>query len=184
VCASADIDAAVEGAMVSKFRNAGQTCVCSDRFLVHESVLEEFSEKLVSRASELKIADGHDSDCEMACLISEHAVTRTDSRVKRALATGCELLTGGERMPDLGPHFFQPTILTNVNIDDDIWRLENFAPLVAIKSFSNIEEALEIANNTNTGLCNYFYTNDEGEKAKMIDELESGMIGVNSGIVR
>ena len=113
--------------MVSKFRNAGQTCVCSDRFLVHESVLEEFSEKLVSRASELKIADGHDSDCEMACLISEHAVTRTDSRVKRALATGCELLTGGERMPDLGPHFFQPTILTNVNIDDDIWRLENFA---------------------------------------------------------
>ena len=156
----ADIDQAVAGAMASKFRNAGQTCVCSDRFLVHESVHDEFVEKLVERVKSMKVGPGLDPSTTMGPLISSDAVNNVHAKVQDALEQGANCLVGGTPMVDLGPQFYHPTVLIDVAEESDIWKQESFAPVVAIIKFKSEEEALRMANDSDDGLASYFCTKD------------------------
>ena len=122
--------------------------------------------------------------CDMAALIDEKSVDRVDKRVREAVENGAELLAGGNRMPHLGPNFFEPTVLLGVTAEDDVWRMENFGPVVAIRTFGGgIEEAFDLANDSDAGLCNYFYSADEGERKMAAERLQSGMLGINCGVI-
>lgn len=156
----ADIDQAVASAMASKFRNAGQTCVCADRFLVHASIHDEFVEKLTKQVEELKVGPGIEPSTTMGPLIASEAVEKTRKNVENAINEGAQCVVGGSPIPELGPQFFQPTILTDVSPDSDIFKLESFAPVVAIVKFDSEEEALGIANDSDVGLSSYFCTKD------------------------
>lgn len=158
----ADIDQAAQAAVASKFRNAGQTCVCADRFLVHEAVHDEFVDKMNQKVQAMVVGDGMDPDTTMGPLITSQAVDAVAAKVDRAVQQeGAVCVTGGSRLPDLGPNFYAPTILTNVNVDDsDVWNLETFGPVAAIRSFATEEEALDIANASRVGLASYFCTKD------------------------
>ena len=183
VCESADVDSAVDGAINSKFRNAGQTCVCSDRFLIHEKVADEFEEKLLARVQKIRVKDGFERGCDMSCLITSESVDKIEFRVNSAVANGAVVLIGGERLPDLGENYFSPTVIAGVSLDDEIWRSENFGPVIALRRFSDIDEAINTANDSDAGLCNYFYSRDQGEIEAVADSLESGMVGINCGII-
>lgn len=156
----ADIEQAVKAAIASKFRNAGQTCVCADRFLVHESIEEEFTKQLCEKVALMKVGCGMEADTTMGPLISASAAQNVKDKVDEAIVDGAECLQGGNLMPELGPNFYQPTVLRNVNTDSKIWATETFGPVVAMRSFHCEEEAIELANDTRTGLASYFCTND------------------------
>lgn len=161
----ADVDAAVDAAMASKFRNAGQTCVCADRFLVHRSVHDEFVNKLASRVRALVVGPGMDPDTQMGPLISVGAVESVQTKVLAAVQNdGATLLCQPESPSDLqrrlGPQFYPPTILTNVSTDSDIWKTETFGPVAPVVRFDTEEEALAVANNVTVGLASYFCTKD------------------------
>ena len=159
VFADADIDQAVTAAMASKFRNAGQTCVCADRFLVHSSVHDKFVEKLVDRVGELKIGPGMEAGTTMGPVITSKAARDIQQKVDDAIAEGANCVIGGSRLEkSLGPNFFEATVLTNVSTDSDIWKTETFGPVAAIRSFSTEEEALALANDADVGLASYFCT--------------------------
>lgn len=184
VFADADIDEAVDAAMGSKFRNAGQTCVSSDRFLVHASIYDEFVSKFVAKVKTLKIGPGIDPETQMGPLINVAAVQSVTDKVQAAMAEGATLYEQVS-LPEegSGPQFYPPTILTNVSSDSDIWKTETFGPVAAIKSFETDEEALQIANNVNVGLASYFCTNDLSRAFSFAHKLEVGMVGVNEGII-
>lgn len=156
----ADVDQAVDAAMASKFRNAGQTCVCADRFLVHESVHEVFVRKLVSKIKDIKVGPGISSDTNMGPLISEPAAKKVAEKVKQAIDEGAHCEVGGTLLPELGGQFYSPTVLTNVSRDSAVWKTENFSPVVPIMQYSTEEEALELANDSPVGLASYFCTKD------------------------
>ncbi len=161
----ADVDEAVEAAVASKFRNAGQTCVCADRFLLHRSVHDAFVEKLSSRVQALVVGPGLHPETRMGPLISVGAVESVRRKVEVAVQQeGAILFCQPESPRDmegrLGPQFYPPTILTNVSVDSDIWKTETFGPVAAIVSFDTEEEALRIANNVSVGLASYFCTKD------------------------
>jgi len=157
----ADIDQAVQAAMAAKFRNAGQTCVCADRFLIHQNVHEEFVNKLRVRVEALVVGDGMDPSTTLGPLITPRAVVNVAEKVDEAIAEGAICVTGGRALADeKGPNFYAPTVLTNVGTASRIWDLETFGPVVAIRSFDTDEEALEIANASRTGLASYFCTKD------------------------
>ena len=160
VFADADIDQAVDAAVASKFRNAGQTCVCADRFLVHGAVHDEFVEKLVDRVGQLHVGPGVDAGTTLGPLITKDAASRVSSKVKSAVAEGADCVAGGNGLPEVGPTFFEPTILTNVSLDSDIWKTETFGPVAPIVKFETEEEALAIANDSEVGLASYFCTKD------------------------
>ena len=156
----ANLDEAVSTAVASKFRNAGQTCVCSDRFLIHESVHDEFVSKFVSRAKELKVGQGMDESTTMGPLITSSALERVKAKVKQALELGAHCVLGGAPLDQLGSHFFEPTVLTGVSASSDLWATETFGPVAAIRKFSTEKEALEVTNDCNVGLASYFCTQD------------------------
>jgi succinate-semialdehyde dehydrogenase/glutarate-semialdehyde dehydrogenase len=156
----ADVDQAVEAAMVSKFRNAGQTCVCADRFLIHASVYEEFNSKLAVKVRTLRVGPGIDPETQIGPLISAKAAESVADKVKAAVKEGATLLEEVFIPDALGPHYYPPTILTNVSRGSDIWRTETFGPVAAIMSFETEEEALDIANDSPVGLASYFCTKD------------------------
>lgn len=184
VFADANIDEAVDAAMGSKFRNAGQTCVSSDRFLVHASIYDEFVSKFAAKVKTLKIGPGIDPETQIGPLINVAAVQSVTDKVQAAVAEGATLYEQVS-LPEegSGPQFYPPTILTNVSSDSDIWKTETFGPVAAIKSFETDEEALQIANNVNVGLASYFCTNDLSRAFSFAHKLEAGMIGVNEGII-
>jgi len=184
----ADIDNAVNAAVSSKFRNAGQTCVCSDRFLIHASVHDEFVSKLAEKVKNMKVGPGMDPDTQMGPMINVAAVQSVTEKVKSAVADGATLYEQGSLPEDgtlLGPnsHFYPPTVLTNVSLDSDIWKTETFGPVAAIVSFETDEEALQIANNVDVGLASYFCTKDLSRAFSFAHKLEVGMVGVNEGII-
>lgn len=156
----ADIDQAVQAAVASKFRNAGQTCVCADRFLVAETVHDEFVEKFRAKVEAFVVGNGMDPSVNMGPLISTTAVSNVDTKVKEALNEGAVCVTGGTPLKNLGPQFYAPTILTNVDAKSRVWAQECFGPVAAIRSFATEEEALEIANDSSVGLASYFCTRD------------------------
>lgn len=178
----ADIDAAVQGAMASKFRNAGQTCVCTNRFIVHDTVADEFVEKLVGEVERMKVGNGMDEGVTIGPLISEVASAQVDTLVQNALSNGATLKTGGAQH-DLGVQFYQPTVLDNVCNTMDVAHSEIFGPVAPVIRFKTEQEAIDIANDTVYGLASYVYTRDIGRVWRVSESLEFGMVGVNEGII-
>jgi succinate-semialdehyde dehydrogenase/glutarate-semialdehyde dehydrogenase len=156
----ADIDQAVNAAMASKFRNAGQTCVCADRFLVHSSVHDEFVTKLAVKVRALKVGPGIQPETQMGPLISAKGKENVAEKVAGAIDDGAVLFEEVTLPDGLGPQFYPPTILTNVSPKSDIWKTETFGPVAAIVSFDSEDEALKMANDCSVGLASYFFTKD------------------------
>jgi succinate-semialdehyde dehydrogenase / glutarate-semialdehyde dehydrogenase len=175
----ADLDAAVEGALASKFRNAGQTCVCANRIYVQESVAEAFAEKLAEKARGLKLGRGTEAGVAMGPLIDERAVAKMEEHVADALEKGGQLLVGGRRS-DLGSTFFEPTVMTGINQSMKVTKEETFAPLAPIITFKDEAEVIGMANATEFGLASYFYARDMARVWRVAEALESGMVGVNT----
>ncbi|MDO5642832.1 MAG: NAD-dependent succinate-semialdehyde dehydrogenase [Paracoccus sp. (in: a-proteobacteria)] len=178
----ADLDAAVAGAMIAKFRNSGQTCVCANRIYVHESIAEEFSRRLARSAERLKVGPGTQDGVEQGPLIDMAAVEKVETHLKDALDRGARLVTGGKRHA-LGGTWFQPTVITGVSPDAQVSREETFAPLAPIISFATEEQAIRLANATEFGLAAYFYSRDLARVFRVAERLESGMVGINTGML-
>ncbi|GGC83466.1 NAD-dependent succinate-semialdehyde dehydrogenase [Vreelandella lutescens] len=179
----ADLDAAVEGAMAAKFRNAGQTCVCTNRFLVQSSVINAFCEKLaVAMNSELKVGDGTKPGVNIGPLIDEKAVKKVSEHVQDAVDHGAELLLGGHPHP-LGGNYFTPTLISFATDKMKVAHEETFGPLAAVFPFDDEETAIEMANDTQYGLASYFYSRDLARVWRVAEALEYGMVGINTGLI-
>jgi len=178
----ADLDAAVEGAMQSKYRNAGQTCVCSNRFYVHDALYDQFVQKLGKASSELVVGNGMLEGVNQGPLIDEDAVQKVEAHIADAVKHGARVIAGGKRHK-LGGSFFEPTVLADVKEDMLIMREETFGPVVAITRFKTEEEVIAAANNSEFGLASYFYSRDIGRIWRVAEALEYGMVGVNSGVI-
>lgn len=182
VFADADLDAAVEGALVSKFRNTGQTCVCANRFLVERSVQEAFAEALAAKVKTWKVGDGLAGETQQGPLINAAALAKVERHVADALSHGAKALAGAE--PDgLGGNFYQPTVLTGLSSASLINREETFGPVAGIIPFDSEDEAIRIANDTRSGLAAYFYTRDSSRSWRVAEALEYGMVATNTGLI-
>ena len=178
----ADIDEAVKGAIICKYRNAGQTCVCANRVLVQDGVYDEFTEKLSKATAELKMGDGTEDGVSIGPLINEGAANDVLDFIDDAVAKGATVAIGGRRS-DLGACFVEPTVLTNVKDDMRVFREEIFGPIAPIFRFSTEEEAIQMANDTEFGLACYFYSRDVGRIWRVGEGLEYGIVGINEGII-
>jgi len=177
------LDHAVDAAVASKFRNAGQTCVCADRFLIQEGVYDEFCARLAERVERMQMGDGMEPKTQIGPLITRQAVDSVAEKVREAVKEGALCLTGGNRREDLGPQFYEPTVLKNVDTDSRVWKTEIFGPVAPVRSFQTEEEALDIANACSVGLASYFCTHDLARAFGMAKKLEAGIVGVNEGII-
>ncbi len=182
VFADADLDAAVQGALVSKYRNAGQTCVCTNRILVHQDVMAAFTDKFVAAVSELSLGNGLADGVTVGPMISAQAVADVEKLVNASIEMGAQVALGG-KVDQAGDCFYQPTILTGVTNDMPIAANEIFGPVSPLISFSSEEEAIAIANDTEYGLAAYFYSRDIGTIWRVAEGLEYGMVGINEGII-
>ncbi len=180
VFADADIDAAVAGAMNSKYRNSGQTCVCANRFIVHASVYEQFAQKLVAAVARLRVGDGFDQSVQQGPLIDLRALEKVERQVDDALAKGARLACGGERVGSTG-FFYAPTVLLDVSEEMRIAQEETFGPVAPLFSFTEDSEAVALANNTPYGLAAYLYSRDISRIWRVAEALEYGMVGINTG---
>jgi succinate-semialdehyde dehydrogenase/glutarate-semialdehyde dehydrogenase len=178
----ADLDEAVEGAMASKFRNTGQTCVCANRLLVQDGVYDEFSEKLAAAVEKMRVGDGLKGETEQGPMIDMAAVEKVEEHIQDAVAKGAKVISGGSRH-DLGGTFFQPTVLAEVNTDMKVTKDETFGPVAPLYRFETEEQALAMANDTEFGLAAYFYSRDIGRIWRVMEGLEYGIVGVNEGII-
>jgi succinate-semialdehyde dehydrogenase/glutarate-semialdehyde dehydrogenase len=178
----ADLDAAAAGALQSKYRNAGQVCVCTNRFYVHESVYDAFVEKLAASVTKIKVGNGFEQGVFLGPLIDEQAIVKVEDHVNDAQAKGATLVTGGKRHA-LGRYFYEPTVLSNVTTDMKIMREETFGPVAAIIKFRTEEEVIAAANDTEFGLASYFYTRDIGRVWRVAEKLDYGMVGINTGLI-
>ena len=176
----ADLDAAVAGAMISKYRNAGQTCVCANRILVQEGVYDTFAEKLAVAVKNLKVGDGVEAGVTTGPLINKAAVAKVQEHIADAISKGAKLVVGGKSM---GGNFFEPTLLRDVTTDMAVAREETFGPVAPLFKFKTEEEAITMANNTEFGLACYFYTRDIGRVWRVGEALDYGMVGINEGII-
>jgi succinate-semialdehyde dehydrogenase/glutarate-semialdehyde dehydrogenase len=178
----ADLDAAVEGAIASKYRNMGQTCVCANRLYVQDSVYDAFAQKLAAKVAELKVGNGAEAGVLQGPLINEKAVEKVESHIADALAKGARVLTGGKRHP-LGHSFFEPTILTGVTSEMKVAEEESFGPVAPLFRFHTEDEVVAAANNTEYGLASYFFARDVSRVWRVAERLETGMVGVNTGLI-
>jgi len=178
----ADLDAAVAGALIAKYRNNGQTCVCANRIYVHDSVYDAFAQKLKIAVETLRVGNGLEADIHMGPLINVAAVEKMKSHISDAIAKGAKIISGGKPHA-LGGTFFEPTILTDVPLDALVAREETFGPLAPLFRFQEESEVVEYANDTEYGLAAYFYTRDVGRIFRVAEALEYGMIGINSGAI-
>ncbi|RDK03209.1 NADP-dependent succinate-semialdehyde dehydrogenase [Paraburkholderia lacunae] len=178
----ADLDAAVAGAIASKYRNSGQTCVCTNRFYVHDKVYDAFAAKLRDAVEQLKVGRGTEEGVTQGPLINEAAVLKVESHIEDALAKGARILTGGKRHA-LGHGFFEPTVLADVTPGMLVARDETFGPLAPLFRFSSDEEVIRLANDTEFGLASYFYSRDIGRVWRVAEALEYGMVGINTGLI-
>jgi succinate-semialdehyde dehydrogenase/glutarate-semialdehyde dehydrogenase len=178
----ADLDAAVEGAIVSKYRNAGQTCVCANRLYVQSGVYDAFAEKLVAAVKKLKVGNGLEPGVLQGPLIDSAAVKKVEEHIQDAVSHGARVLLGGKRHA-LGQTFFEPTVLADVTSKMKVAREETFGPLAPLFRFDSDEEAILLANDTEFGLASYFYSRDIGRIWRAAEGLESGMVGINTGLI-
>jgi succinate-semialdehyde dehydrogenase/glutarate-semialdehyde dehydrogenase len=178
----ADLDAAVEGAIISKYRNAGQTCVCANRLYVQTGVYDAFAEKLVAAVKKLKVGNGFEPGVLQGPLIDQAAVEKVEEHIQDAISQGARLLLGGHRHA-LGQTFFEPTVLAGVTPQMKVAKEETFGPLAPLFSFDTDEQAIQMANDTEFGLASYFYSRDIGRIWRAAEGLESGMVGINTGLI-
>src|SRR5690606_13442999 len=178
----ADVDAAVEGAMIAKYRNAGQTCVCTNRIYVHESIYDLFIDKFAAKVGALQVGDGFTDQITQGPLIDDAAVQKVREHVEDALGKGAKVATGGQAH-QMGGRFFQPTVLSNISEDMLCMREETFGPLAPVVKFTDEDHVIELANNTEYGLASYFYSRDVGRIFRVAEALEYGMVGVNTGLI-
>jgi succinate-semialdehyde dehydrogenase/glutarate-semialdehyde dehydrogenase len=178
----ADLDAAVLGAMASKYRNTGQTCVCANRLLVQDGVYEAFSQKLAKAVGALKVGDGFEPGVMQGPLIDDKAVAKIEEHISDAVGKGAKVLLGGKRHA-LGGTFFEPTILTGVTPQMLVAREETFGPLAPLFRFKDEAEAIRMANDTEFGLASYFFSRDIGRIWRVSEGLEYGIVGVNTGLI-
>jgi len=178
----ADLDAAVDGAIASKYRNAGQTCVCANRILVQDGVYDAFAQKLASKVAELKVADGREEGAQQGPLIDEAAVEKVEDHIADALGKGARVVVGGRRHA-LGGTFFEPTVLADVTTDMKVTREETFGPLAPLFRFTDEAQAIRMANDTEFGLAAYFYARDVGRVWRVGEGLEYGIVGANTGLI-
>jgi succinate-semialdehyde dehydrogenase/glutarate-semialdehyde dehydrogenase len=178
----ADLDEAVAGALLCKFRNSGQTCISANRILVQESVHDEFLNRLTRAVTALVVGSGTQPKVNVGPLIDEQAVSKVERHVADALEGGAELLAGGERH-ELGHTFFQPSVLSGVTREMAMSCEETFGPVAGVGSFTHEEEAIEAANNTPYGLATYFYSRDVGRVWRVSEALEYGIVGINTGFI-
>jgi succinate-semialdehyde dehydrogenase/glutarate-semialdehyde dehydrogenase len=178
----ADLDAAVEGAMASKYRNAGQTCVCANRILVQDGVYDAFAKKLSEKVAALTVGRGTEEGVVIGPLIDENAVNKVKEHIDDAVAKGAKVAVGG-KPHKLGGLFFEPTVLTNVDTTMKVTREETFGPVAPLFRFKTEDEAIAMANDTEFGLAAYFYARDVGRVWRVGEGIESGMVGINTGII-
>jgi len=178
----ADLDAAVQGAMASKYRNTGQTCVCANRILVQDGVFDAFAAKLKAAVEALKVGDGMEEGVTQGPLINGDAVAKVEAHIADALERGATIVTGGKR-DARGGNFFQPTILADVSEQAMVWSEETFGPLAPLFRFQTEADAIRMANDTEFGLAAYFYARDVGRIFRVAEALESGIVGVNEGLI-
>ncbi|MGH8706847.1 MAG: NAD-dependent succinate-semialdehyde dehydrogenase [Burkholderiales bacterium] len=178
----ADLDAAVEGAIVSKYRNTGQTCVCANRLFVQDGIYEKFAAKLADKVKAMKVGAGTEAGVVQGPLIDQAALAKVEEHVADALAGGARALTGGQRH-SLGGTYYEPTVLTGTTPRMKIFREETFGPVAPLFRFKNDDEVVELANRTEYGLAAYFYSRDIGRCWRVAEQLEYGMVGVNSGLI-
>ena len=178
----ADLDAAVDGAMIAKYRNAGQTCVCTNRIYVHESIYDTFVEKFSAKVAELKVGEGLTDKVTQGPLIDDAAVAKVREHVEDALAKGGKVAVGGEAH-ELGGRFYKPTVIANVDESMLCMREETFGPVAPVIKFTDEAKVLELANNTEYGLAAYFYSRDVNRIFRMSEGLEYGIVGVNTGLI-
>ena len=178
----ADLNAAVEGAIVSKYRNAGQTCVCANRLIVQSGVYDAFAEKLVAAVKKLKVGNGLEADVDQGPLIDRSAVEKIEDHIQDAVSHGARVLLGGKQHA-LGQTFFEPTVLADVTPKMKVAREETFGPLAPLFRFETDEDAVRLANDTEFGLASYFYSRDVGRIWRAAEGLESGIVGINTGLI-
>jgi len=179
----ADLESAVEGAMVSKYRNAGQTCVCANRFYVQAGVYDAFVDKLAAKSRGIKVGNGFEAGVHQGPMIDDQAVAKVESHVADALAKGARLVAGGSRVAGMGERFYTPTVLADVTGDMLCAREETFGPVAPVFRFETEAEAIALANDTEFGLASYFYSRDIGRVFRVGEALEYGMVGINTGLI-
>ena len=179
----ADIEAAVQGTIASKFRNAGQTCVCANRIFVQDGIYDRFTEALSAAVAAMKQGGGFEEGVVLGPLIEGAAVDKVEEHIQDAVAKGAKVAYGGQRMTDLGANFYKPTVLTGTTPDMKIFREETFGPVAPLFRFHDEAEVIRLANDTEYGLASYFYARDLGRVWRVAEALEYGMVGVNEGVI-
>jgi succinate-semialdehyde dehydrogenase/glutarate-semialdehyde dehydrogenase len=178
----ADLDAAVQGAIASKYRNTGQTCVCANRLLVQDGVYDAFAAKLAAAVAKLKVGDGLKGETQQGPLIDEKAVVKVEEHIADAVKKGARIIAGGKRHA-LGGTFFEPTILADVTPAMAVAKEETFGPVAPLFRFKTEDEAIKMSNDTEFGLAAYFYSRDIGRIWKVAEGIEYGMVGINTGLI-
>ena len=178
----ADLDAAVQGALAAKFRNSGQTCVCANRILVQDGIYDEFAQRLTCAVNELRVGPASEPASQQGPLINQAAIDKVQAHVTDALSHGARILTGGKKHP-LGGLFYLPTVLRDVNESMRVAHEETFGPVAPLFKFHDEADAIRLANQTESGLAAYFYSRDIGRIYRVAEALESGMVGINEGLI-
>jgi len=178
----ADLEAAVSGAIASKYRNAGQTCVCANRIFVQSGIYDRFAQRLAEKVATMKVGNGLEQGTVIGPLIEEKAVAKVEEHVRDAVSKGAKILTGGKRVAG-GGHFFVPTVLIDIKPDMLAMREETFGPVAPLMKFETEEEVIKLANSTEFGLAAYFYSRDIARVWRVAEALETGIIGINEGII-
>jgi succinate-semialdehyde dehydrogenase / glutarate-semialdehyde dehydrogenase len=179
----ADLDAAVAGAITSKFRSSGQTCVCANRIYVQSGIYDPFAQKMVEKVKGFKVGFGFDEGTTHGPVIHDRAISKVDAHVKDAVNKGAKVVVGGQKMPDLGDNFFQPTVLTGMKSDMQLASEETFGPVAGLFSFQTEKEVVELANQAEVGLAGYFFSKSIDRIWRVAEALEVGMVGVNTGLI-
>jgi len=179
----ADIDQAVTGAINSKFRSSGQTCVCANRIYVQAGIYDEFCKKFAEKVKSFKVGNGFEQGITHGPLIHDRAVNKVEQHVRDAEKKGAQILLGGHKLPDLGPNFYQPTVISGMTSDMAMASEETFGPVAGLFKFESEEEVVKLANSTEVGLAGYFFSRDIARVNRVAENLEVGMVGVNTGLI-
>lgn len=179
----ADLESAVNGAIASKFRSSGQTCVCANRIYVQRAIYDKFSSRLAEKVREFKVGFGSEEGVTHGPLIHDRAVSKVDAHVRDAEKWGGKVIVGGQKMLNIGPNFFEPTVITGMTMDMQLASEETFGPVAGLFPFESEKEVIDMANSTEVGLAGYFYSKDIQRVYRVAEALEVGMVGVNTGLI-